>query len=475
MVHSKRLHIALHLLAGTLLVLAAWIPGRVPDLALCWLQVGTPLLASGLILALLGFLTYRPKLARSSALLCVLSGFLVVTLALGEIAFRIAGYDFRQTTVKLRHLAPFFRKPTIPTGLAYFRRSGPETWTGRVIWSCLEQLHIRPNPYSNEPPITVVYDGNGFRNETGDTDWDLAVAGDSFTELGHLPFDRLFTSILAEQTGLRVHNLGVSYTGPLTQLSYLADYGLAASTRDTVIVFFEGNDLADLGREYRELQEYLKTGKRYPRGRRKQTSLLRALCELSLTRPDRSPAPGLDPSAYFQSVHGPVPVTLSLPPGLVSALPTNTTHALEFFMNGYARFAKQHQVRPWLAYMPSKPTVLRGLLSFPETSDAVWREGPASDLPDYVKERCAQHGIRFINLVPVLVRETRRTGQLLYNAMYDTHLNQRGAKVVALEVARHLAPATRESRRERTPPPSDTAAVPEPLTPRPRPSAATSG
>lgn len=475
MAHSKRLHIGLHLLAGGLLMLAAWVPARVPDLALCWLQVGTPLLACGLILALLGLLTYRPRLARPSALLCVLTSFLVVALTLGDVVFRAAGFDFRRTAQKLRHLAPFYRKPTVPTGLVYFRRPGPETWTGQVIWSCLEQLHIQPNLYTNEAPITVVYDGNGFRNEAGGTDWELAVAGDSFTELGHLTFDRLFTSILAGQTGLRVHNLGVSYTGPLTQLSYLEDYGLAPSTRDAVIVFFEGNDLADLDREYLELQEYLKTGQRHLRGRRKQTSLLRALCELGLARTDDSPAPRLDPDAYFQSAGGPVPVTLDLPLGLVSALPTNVVHGFEFFLTGYARFAKQHHVRPWLVYLPSKPTVLRGLLSFPEASGSVWEEGPVSDLPDFVKAGCARHGIRFINLIPALVNETWRTRRLLYNALFDTHLNQRGAKVVAQELARQLGPAIRESRRERARPPADTAAVLPRLTPAVHPSAATSG
>ncbi len=126
----------------------------------------------------------------------------MLTLTLGEVAFRLAGYDFRRTAATLHQLAPFYRKPTVPTGTVYFRRPGPQTWTGRVIWSCLEYLHLHPNPYTNEAPITGVYDGNGFRNETGGTDWDLAVAGDSFTELGHLPCAHLFTSILADQTGL---------------------------------------------------------------------------------------------------------------------------------------------------------------------------------------------------------------------------------------------------------------------------------
>ncbi len=472
MTHSKQLHLALHWMAGGLLVLAGWAPTRLSDLALCWLHLSTPLLVSGVVLGLSGVLTYRPRLARPSASFCLFVTFTVLALAAGEIAFRTVGYDFRRTAATLRKLAPFYRKPTVPTGTVYFRRPGPETWTGRVIASYFEYLHVRPNPYTNEVPITVAYDEHGFRNETQSGDWDIAVAGDSCTELGHLPFGRLFTSLLADRTGLRVHNLGVSFTGPLTQLSYLADYGLAPSTRDTLIVFFEGNDLEDIGREYKALQDYLTKGRRYPPGRRKQTSMLRALCEFRSARSEPAPAMQLNPTACFQSAGGLVPVSLNPLPPPVGELATNVIQALELFMTSYAHFAAQHEVRPWLAYLPAKPTVLRGLLAFPNEEDSWKWEAPASGLSGYLKAGCDRHGLRYIDLTPELVAETRRTRRLLYNALYDTHLNQRGAECVAQELARRLGPVIRESRRESAPRPGETAgAVPDRPTP-PAPSAA---
>ena len=36
------------------------------------------------------------------------------------------------------------------------------------------------------------------------------------------------------------------------------------------------------------------------------------------------------------------------------------------------------------------------------------------------------------------MEETERTGELVYNALFDPHLNQRGSRVVGLELARVL-------------------------------------
>ena len=48
-----------------------------------------------------------------------------------------------------------------------------------------------------------------------------------------------------------------------------------------------------------------------------------------------------------------------------------------------------------------------------------------------VRDLAERHGIRFIDLTPALVTETRATGSLLFNTMYDCHLNRRGSHVVA--------------------------------------------
>ena len=50
-----------------------------------------------------------------------------------------------------------------------------------------------------------------------------------------------------------------------------------------------------------------------------------------------------------------------------------------------------------------------------------------SDLPEVISGLCDQYGIKFIDLTPVLIRATSHNKQLLYNSIYDTHLNSHGS------------------------------------------------
>src|SRR5690606_35745366 len=59
-------------------------------------------------------------------------------------------------------------------------------------------------------------------------------------------------------------------------------------------------------------------------------------------------------------------------------------------------------------------------------------------LPDLIREGCERHGIDFIDLTPVLTEAARDRGELVYNPIVDTHLNARGAELVAGELARRL-------------------------------------
>lgn len=60
-------------------------------------------------------------------------------------------------------------------------------------------------------------------------------------------------------------------------------------------------------------------------------------------------------------------------------------------------------------------------------------------LPLAIAEKCSRYGIRFIDLTPALVEEGTRSGELLYNHVFDTHLNARGSEVVAKVLAGRLS------------------------------------
>lgn len=183
-------------------------------------------------------------------------------------------FDFRRAEVSWRKLPPFYRRPTVPIGMAFSRREGPEEWNGAVIRECMKQLRVSSDSYRDERTITVRYDSHGFRNERWPTFWEIAVAGDSFVELGNLEFEKLFTTILGHLTQRPVLNLGVSHTGPLTQLCYLENYGVSQRTRQVVVVFYEGNDLEDVTAEYKAQERFESTGQRQVLRFEQQTSML---------------------------------------------------------------------------------------------------------------------------------------------------------------------------------------------------------
>ena len=428
---SQSLHVLLHGVAGGMLLLAGLAVGALPGVAVHWLPCRTPLLGAGAILILLGGLRADRRGARISRDFCLVSAAAVLTLAVVESGFRAAGFDFRRQAARLQQMPPFYRKPTLPTGTVFFRREGPLEWNGPVIRRMLDCVGLDSAAYADEPAITVRYDQLGFRNEPRPAAWELAVAGDSFTELGHLSFEELFTTRLGAALGVRVLNLGAGNTGPLTQLSYLRDYGLSPATRQVLIVFFEGNDLDDLAYERAAERRFEATGRREFRTVRKQTSFLRAVGER--VRSGASPPPPGNPpvEAYLTLHNRRIPVTVGPAPGGRAELPPATLEALERFVEQFSALAREHGVRAWLAYMPCKRRVWHGHLEFADAVAESIRFWEPSDLPAVLRERCATHAIGFLDLTPPLVAGTLGAGEPVYNLLYDSHLNARGSRVVA--------------------------------------------
>ncbi len=366
---------------------------------------------------------------------------LYVFLAAGESFFRVIGFNFAAREEEAWRRQPiYFRQPIVPTGSVFFRRPGPEQWIGQVLRTEYRSLGAVPDPHADEPVITAAYDRRGFRNPDPMTDWGIAVAGDSFTEQGYLAYEQLFTSVLARELDVAVLNLGTSHTGPLAQLSYLEDYGVAAATRHAVIVFFEGNDLEDLAGECKALTRWEETGHRETREFGKQSSFLRAVNKLVWRARHEGwfragPKPGWI-HAYFTSSEGDIPVRLGYAPPGGAQLPSGTLGDLDRFFRRYAGFQADRHVTAWLAYMPCKERVLHGRIAFTADAPGKVKAWQPTDLPEVVSGLCARHGIGFIDLTPALAGEARDK-RLPFNAV-DTHLNAQGSLVVGRELARRL-------------------------------------
>ena len=434
----------LHLVVGGGLLAVSVAAALRPGVPGAWAAVG---IGVGLGLAVIGGVDLG-RWTGASSRLCLALLSVGVTIGLVEGGARLVGVDFATAEVRAwRATPPFYRQPIEPMGTVYFRRPGPDRWTGQVLHTRLEQLGVRPDPYVDEPAITVEYDDDGFRNPEGMEDWTIAVAGDSFTELGFLEYEDLFTTVLGRSLGVAVKNLGVSYTGPRAHLEYLRAFGIAAGTRHAVVVFFEGNDLADLAAESEALARWRRTGRREVREFVPQRSFLGALAD-ALAGGGRGAVemtgPGLV-TATFATGRGDVPVTLIYTPPGRAGLTVEAVGRLDGVLDELAAIGRERGVAVWLAYMPCKRRVLDGRVDFaPAASEAVrsWRP---SDLPELVADRCEAAGVGFVDLTPALREETERSHELTYNSIYDTHLNARGSRAVGRALARRLGGAIGEA------------------------------
>lgn len=388
-------------------------------------------------LAWLAFLGWLPRWMNRLGLATWVT---LVLLAVGEIAFRTMDWDFRRQEEAWRRLPPFVREARTPTGRVFFRRDGPEIWTGAVIRTNLERQGISvPEVYRDEPTIVARYDAQGFRNEADGLDWDMAVAGDSFTELGFLPFEALFTTILGRELGRRVRNLGVSGTGPYTQLHYLEEFGRSPRLRQVLVVFFEGNDLDDLQEEIAAISRFEATGERPRRDVVRQTSMVAAMADawrgVIGDRGASIPLPQVD---TFRSAEGDVPVHLTEVPRQRRRVPEHAIAQLEQFVAAYQAWARSRKVEAWLAYMPCKARVLHPRIHGEDPRRR--NRGPwwSEELPERVAAACQRHGVEWVDLTPALMEASRDRGELVFNPLFEAHLNARGSQVVADELVRRF-------------------------------------
>jgi hypothetical protein len=65
-----------------------------------------------------------------------------------------------------------------------------------------------------------------------------------------------------------------------------------------------------------------------------------------------------------------------------------------------------------------------------------WRP---TDLPQLISDLAASRGIRFMDLTPAFSRAAQTDHKLMFNGIYDCHLNEAGSELVAEEMSRVLS------------------------------------
>ena len=373
--------------------------------------------------------------------LLVLSSFVVAIEALGRIAqINFAALGKAGTADPRQSYPVWAREPVEPLPEVYVRHQGPATWSGQPIRALEVLRRGTDNAYVNEPAITVAYDADGFRNPPGMTDWDAVVVGDSYTELGYLPFDKISSSVAADRTKLRIKNLGACCTGLLTYASYFRHFGTAPSSRRVVFVMFEGNDVQDTTREYEALEHFRRTGEREYKETGPQTSFLKAAANLVRNRAGR-PRPQSYQNAWFLAGGRELPVTMSNElPVDPAAMTATQTAAMKAGIRTLAAEAHARHLEVALVYVPFNNRVYHGMLRFDAKLPAEVRDWRPHGLPSWVAGLCKEQNIAFYDALPPL-RAAAEQGRYVHNQILDCHVNAEGARIIGEVIATALQPA----------------------------------
>ena len=177
---------------------------------------------------------------KSYVIACLAVGLAVALLELpvlvGLVDYRLVFhtpiYDLRQQPYNVPDDELLFRHRP------YLHKAGVGPGDLSSLW-CL--------PAAQSYPYDLRADANGFRNDADLTRADVAFVGDSFLEEPLVSHDALLTSVFARRSGLTVANLGLSAYGPQQELVVVRRYALPLRPQLVVWLFYEGNDLSDIG------------------------------------------------------------------------------------------------------------------------------------------------------------------------------------------------------------------------------------
>lgn len=422
---------------------AAWWVGRNGSF-LASLKVALPV--AGLLIVSIGLAAAASRLpdgkilARLCSALVWSMRFIAICIALPEL---VASQLPMRWDVVFRLTLPkddcpiYYRLPDATfDGGRFVKRRGPDSWTGRPLNAALQMKHSRDVAYADEKRFTVRYDRDGFRNPADLSDWDLAICGDSFVELGSLPDGETITDQISTLTELRVKNLGVASTAPQNQAAFLRHFGHAPSCSRALLVWSE-IALPKTTEEWTRLRE-----SRPPHLGKADNSFLRAAWSAMRARLSPDHGTRLYANANFTDAsNSSVPVMLDPPyPPSPDALTRSDREALNTALHDWAVTCARLKMEPWFLFLPSKIRVWQGRLA----GDASLLTWTPNELPQHIEQLCKQHGIRFVDATSVL-RDASQRGELVFNPVVDGHPTKLGASLIAKTVADAILPSADQS------------------------------
>jgi hypothetical protein len=294
-------------------------------------------------------------------------------------------------------------------------------------------------------PVDYVatYDANGFRKNSSESPYDIAVIGDSYIEIGESD-EKTFTELLKRETGLSVLNIGRGWYGPYQYLELLRRHALEAKPKYVIVAFFAGNDFNDIaqyeawksGGQYylfRDLDKKnilsrfaLASGDIGNYFRRKIQALLRSK---GAKRPDES---------FFGIINiGNKQVPMMFP-RWEREITKREIMALRSILSEFKALCHENQIIPLVVYIPTATQVYADLYSPDSNSHFIARvmNHPANPSLQAIASLANELNIDLINLLPLFKKQAAE-GNLLYYP-FDTHWNVEGRRTAASFIAAYF-------------------------------------
>jgi hypothetical protein len=284
----------------------------------------------------------------------------------------------------------------------------------------------------------VRYDQNGFRNDHEIGEASVVVLGDSFVEAGLVPTNDLLTTRLNKLLGTEVANLGQSGYGPQQELIVLRRYGLPLKPRLVLWFFFEGNDLLDMPRYERMLQEQAQALKAQNsfKARSFTKNVLDLLATLTSPQPNQISTEANDRACIFQNSQAETAETLYFAYGgnPLSREEIELLEEVQAIFQDAQETSAENGAQFVLVFVPTKFRVYERFCQFkPESLAASWQ---ANDLPQRLGEWAKAKDISFIDLTAALSTSAGQ-GELVYFPD-DGHWNAHGHQVTAQAIEEFL-------------------------------------
>jgi hypothetical protein len=297
-------------------------------------------------------------------------------------------------------------------------------------------VHWLGIPTDRRYKFDIECDNNGFRNDHEIQQAPVVLIGDSFLEWALVSKSELISDRLGRMLQVEVANLGQPAYGPQQELIVLRRYGLSLQPKVVLWFFFEGNDLLDVARYERTIQNVDEIMKERTSIKERSFANNALLVLAGLTSPRPSDDEARRRSGRFLKGQGEEDSTLYFAyPGAplseqdLASLRTAQScflQAQQLCANAGAKLA--------FVYVPTKYRVYRDFCEFPD--DGYGKSWVINDLPSMLESWCKTEALPYLDLTPSL-KESASRGELVYFSD-DGHWNGRGHEVVTQAIASFL-------------------------------------